>query len=101
SGGTPISPVLDCDQYVLHRRDLMTFFAFIAAMALAILAHEIGSAVQTAVIGRWNNPLNTPILTHSDLPGQRRRTTLEAILLAVFPRRFDERHAANVADVVG
>jgi hypothetical protein len=79
----------------------MTFLAFIAALALAILVHELASAIQVAVIGRWNNPLNTPILTHSDLPRQQRRTTLEAILLAVFPKRFDERQATNVTDVVG
>jgi hypothetical protein len=79
----------------------MTFFAFIAALAFAILVHEVVSAIQIAVVGRWNNPLNTPILTHSDLPRQQRRTTLEAILLAVFPKRFDERQATNVTDVVG
>jgi hypothetical protein len=79
----------------------MTFFAFIAALALAILVHEVVSAIQIAVVGCWNNPLNTPILTHSDLPRQKRRTTLEAILLAVFPKRFDERQATNVTDVVG
>lgn len=79
----------------------MTFFAFVAALALAILVHEIVSAIQVAVVGRLNNPLSTPILTHSDLPGQRRGTTLEAILLAVFPKRFDERQATNITDVVG
>jgi hypothetical protein len=79
----------------------MTFFAFVAALALAILVHEIVSAIQIAVVGRWNNPLNTPVMTHSDLPGQRRGTTLGAILLAVFPKRFDERQATNITDVVG
>lgn len=79
----------------------MTFFAFVAALALAILVHEIVLAIQTAVVGRWNNPLSTPVMTHSDLPGQRRGTTLEAILLAVFPKRFDERQATNITDVVG
>jgi len=79
----------------------MTFFAFIAAFALAILAHELVSAIQVAFVGRWNNPLNTPTLTHSDIPNQRSRTTLEAILLAVFPKHFDEGQATNVTDVVG
>jgi len=79
----------------------MTFFAFVAALALAILVHEIVSAIQVAVVGRWNNPLSTPVITHSDLPGQRRGTTLGAILLAIFPKRFDERQATNVTDVVG
>jgi hypothetical protein len=78
----------------------MTFFAFVAALALAILVHEIVSAIEVAVVGRWNNPLSTPVMTHSDLPGQRRGTTLEAILLAVFPKRFDERQATNITDVV-
>ncbi len=79
----------------------MTFFAFLAALALTILVHEIVSAIQAAVVGRWNNPLHTPVLTHSDLPGKRRGTTLEAILLAVFPKRFDERQATNITDIVG
>src|SRR3972149_5194596 len=79
----------------------MTFFAFVAALALAILVHEIVSAIQIAVFGRWNNPLNTPVMTHSDLPGQKRGTTLEAILWAVCPKRFDERQATNITDVVG
>ena len=78
----------------------MTFLAFTAALALAIFVHEIVSAVQVAIVGRWNNPLNTPVITHSDLPGQRRATTLQALLLAIFPKRFDERQATNITDVV-
>ena len=30
----------------------MTFFAFIAALALAILVHELASAIQVAIVGR-------------------------------------------------
>lgn len=79
----------------------MTFFAFVAALALAIVVHELASAIRVGIVGRWNNPLNTPVLTHSDLPGQKPGTTLQAILLAVFPKRFDERQATNIMDVVG
>src|SRR5512147_2650481 len=99
--GTPDSPVLDCPSSVWYRRFFMTFFAFMAALALAIIVHEIASAIQVKVAGRLNNPFSTPVLTHSDLPDQPHRNTLEAVLLAVFPKRFDEHQAANVTDVVG
>jgi len=78
----------------------MKFLAFVAALALAIVVDEIASVIRFGIVDRWNNPLNAPVLTHSDLPGQKHGTTLQAILLAVFPKRFDERQATNITDVV-
>lgn len=80
----------------------MAFFAFLAALSLAIVAHEIAAMIQVLIFGRRRTILEGPrVADDVDIPQKRRGTTLDAILLAVFPRRFDERYANNVTDVVG
>jgi len=81
----------------------MGFFTFVAALCAAVIAFEIASMIQTLLFGQRRSVLDGYIQDRedlSDLPVQRRHTTLEAILIAVFPKRFSERSAENVTDVV-
>jgi len=74
----------------------MTFFAFLGALSLSILIFELMSVFQTAFSTFGSNRLtnfhspNTP----------KRRSTWEALLLAILPGRFDPEQAKNMADVV-
>jgi hypothetical protein len=80
----------------------MAFFAFLAALSLAIMAHEVAAMIQVLIFGRHRTILDGPrVADDVDIPRKRRSTTLDAILLAVFPKRFDERYASTVTDVVG
>jgi hypothetical protein len=80
----------------------MAFFAFLAALSLAIMAHEVAAMILVLIFGRHRTILDGPrVADDVDIPRKRRSTTLDAILLAVFPKRFDERYASNVTDVVG
>jgi hypothetical protein len=73
----------------------MRFLAFIGALSLSVLAFELGSAFQGAASPFGNNRL---IKTNA-LPAKR-RSTWEALLLAILPGRFDPEQARNMADVV-
>ena len=79
----------------------MVFFAFLAALCLAIVAHEIAAMIQVLLFGPRRRILEAPRVTDDvQIPKKRRGTTLDAILLAVFPKRFDERYATNSTDVI-
>ena len=53
------------------------------------------------MFGRRRTILDAPrVADDVQVPKKRPGTTLDAILLAVFPRRFDERYAINATDVV-
>src|SRR5512140_173033 len=79
----------------------MAFFAFLAALCLAVVVHEIATMIQILMFGRRRTILDAPrVADDVQVPKKRSGTTLDAILLAVFPRRFDERYAANATDVV-
>lgn len=75
----------------------MIGFAFLGALSVAAFVFEIISAFQYG------------IFRHSRLDGayqdvnkiQQRRSTWDAILIAIFPKRFDAEHAKNMLDVVG
>lgn len=74
----------------------MTFFAFLGALSLSVLAFELLSVFQTAFSTFGSNRLmnfNTPASTG-------RRSTWEALLVAILPGRFDPNLAKNMADVV-
>jgi len=80
----------------------MAFFAFLAALCLAIVGHEIAALIQVLIFGHRRTILDGPrVADDIQIPKKRPGTTLDAILLAVFPKRFDESYATNVTDVVG
>lgn len=74
----------------------MTGLAFLGALSLTVLVYEILSAFQGQLFGR-NRLFGVEI--HSDHI-QRRRTTWEAVLIALFPNRFDPSQARGMANVV-
>jgi hypothetical protein len=79
----------------------MLFFVFIAALCLAIVAHEIAAMIQVLMFGHRRTLMDGPRVANDlNLPKKRRGTTVDAILLAIFPKRFDERYASNATDVV-
>lgn len=79
----------------------MVFFAFLAALCSAIVAHEIAAVIQVLIFGHRRTLLDAPrVADDVRIPTKRRGTTLDALLLAVFPKRFDERYASNATDVV-
>ncbi len=74
----------------------MTFFAFLGALSLSVLAFELISAVQLAV-----NPFGNNRLMNMQEPSQKnRRSTWEALLVAILPGRFDPEQTRNTADVI-
>lgn len=72
----------------------MTFFAFLGALSLSVLAFELLSAFQNAFSAFGSNRL---INNHSAIT---RRSTWDALLVAVLPGRFDPNQAKNMADVI-
>jgi hypothetical protein len=72
----------------------MTFFAFLGALSLSVLAFEILSVVQNAFSAFGSNRL---INNH---PATTRRSTWDALLVAILPGRFDPNQAKNMADVI-
>lgn len=75
----------------------MTFFAFLGALSVSVLAFELISAFQSAFSLFGNNRLMN---LQSSVPIGK-RSTWEALLIALWPARFDPDQAANMADVVG
>lgn len=74
----------------------MTFFTFLGALSASVLAFEILNVLQHAFSVFGGNRLTnfqsqTPI---------RRRSTWEALLVAVLPGRFDPDQAKNKSDVI-
>lgn len=74
----------------------MTFFAFLGALSLSVLAFELLSVFQTAFSTFGSNRLMN---THT-LNSAKRRSTWEALLVAILPGRFDPIQAKNTADVI-
>jgi hypothetical protein len=74
----------------------MTFFAFLGALSLSVLAFELMSVFQTAFSTFGGNRL-----TNFQSPtSTKRRSTWDALLVAILPGRFDPDQAKNMADVV-
>ena len=68
----------------------MNFFIFVAALFFAVAIYELIGLFQVLLNGRRTNVIIMPVVDDGvNLPIQRRRNTLEAILLAVLPKRFD------------
>ena len=74
----------------------MTFFAFLGALSLSVLAFEMMSVFQTAFSTFGGNRLMNFQATNPI----KRRSTWEALLVAILPGRFDPDQAKNMADVV-
>jgi hypothetical protein len=74
----------------------MTFFAFLGALSLSVLGFELLSAFQNVFSTFGNNRLMNISATS---PGPR-RSTWDALLVAILPGRFDPNQAKNMADVI-
>ena len=74
----------------------MTFFAFLGALSLSVLVFELMSVFQTAFSMFGSNRL----MNFQAPTSTKRRSTWEALLVAIMPGRFDPDQAKNMADVV-
>lgn len=74
------------------------FFTFIASLAASLVAFEVLTFLQGPK--RRVNILDGAIVEGSELALRKPRSALDAILVAVFPERFDPGKAKNYTDVV-
>ena len=74
----------------------MTFLAFLGALSLSLLAFELMSVFQSAFSTFGGNRLTN--VSSSATPT--RRSTWEALLVAILPGKFDPNRAKNTTDVV-
>jgi len=74
----------------------MTLLAFLGALSLSVLAFELLSTFQNAFSMFGNNRLVTLATTSTP----KRRSTWEALLVAILPGRFDPEQAKNMTDVI-
>lgn len=73
----------------------MTLLAFLGALSLSALTFELLTAFQSAFASFGNKRLLNPATASAA-----RRSTWEALLVAILPGRFDPQKAKNAADVV-
>ncbi|HMM97486.1 MAG TPA: hypothetical protein PKC99_00630 [Anaerolineales bacterium] len=74
----------------------MTLLAFFGALSLSVLAFELLSTFQNAFSLFGNNRL----MSLSTNATAKRRSTWEALLVAILPGRFDPEQARNMTDVI-
>lgn len=74
----------------------MTLLAFLGALSLSVLAFELLSTFQNAFSLFGNNRL----MSLSTSVATKRRSTWEALLVAILPGRFDPEQAKNMTDVI-
>lgn len=74
----------------------MTLLAFLGALSVSVLAFELLSTFQNAISVFGNNRLTTL----STPATAKRRSTWEALLVAILPGRFDPDQAKNMTDVI-
>jgi len=74
----------------------MNLLAFLGALSVSVLAFELLSTFQNAFSVFGNNRL----VSLSTTTTTKRRSTWEALLVAVLPGRFDPEQAKNMTDVV-
>ena len=78
----------------------MNFFIFVAALFFAVATHELMGMFQVLISGRRTKVIHFAVVEDGiNLPAQRQRTTIEAILLAVLPNRFDP-NVAKMTDIM-
>lgn len=75
----------------------MTLFAFLGALSLSVLTFELLSTFQAA-FGAFGGGRLMNLRSSTPVP---RRSTWEALLVALWPARFDPGQARDLADVVG
>ena len=75
----------------------MTGFAFLGALSVATFVFEILSAFQYGIFR--HSRLDGAFQDANKIP--QRRSTWDAALIAIFPKRFDPEQAKNKLDVVG
>ena len=74
----------------------MNFIIFVAALFFTVAVYELINLFMVLLNGRRTNIIHVPVPSNNDkLPERRPHTVLDAILLAVLPKRFDP----NVADM--
>jgi len=76
----------------------MTLLAFLGALSLSVQGFELMTAFQSALGGIGRQRLMS---FPSEGTGGKRRSTWEALLVAIWPSRFDAARARDLADVVG
>lgn len=74
----------------------MTLLAFLGALSLSVLAFELLSTFQNAFSLFGNNRL----VSLSTTATTKRRSTWEALLVAILPGRFDPEQAKTMTDVI-
>jgi Flp pilus assembly protein TadB len=74
----------------------MTFLVFVGALSLSVLAFELLSVFQNAFSTFGGNRL----MNITSTAVTRRRSTWEALLVAILPGRFDPNQARNMTDVI-
>jgi hypothetical protein len=74
----------------------MTLLAFLGALSLSVLAFELLSTFQNTFSLFGNNRL----MSLSTSVATKRRSTWEALLVAILPGRFDPEQAKNMTDVI-
>ena len=74
----------------------MTFFAFLGALSVSVLAFELIAAFQNVFSTFGSNRLMSINANSSTA----RRSTWEALLVAILPGRFNPDQAKNMADVI-
>jgi Flp pilus assembly protein TadB len=77
----------------------MYMIIFIAAIAVAALVFEIMTALTESAMGR-GRLADFRTAAGIEIASSRRRSSLDAILLAMWPERFDPSTAKNMLDVV-
>ena len=80
---------------------MMYLIVFVGAVAAAILVFELMNALMESALGSVGDQLSYG-LTGRDAGtlALKKRSSLDAILIAVWPERFDPDHAASIPDVV-
>ena len=69
----------------------MTFLAFLGALSLSVLAFELLNVFQSAFSTFGGNRLSN----FTSQPQTKRRSTWEALLIAILPSRFDPDSATS------
>ena len=78
----------------------MNFFIFVAALFFAVATHELIGLFQVLWNGRQSKVIRFAVVEDGiNVPSQRQSTTIEAILLAVLPNRFDP-NVAKTTDIM-
>ena len=78
----------------------MNFFIFVAALFFAVATHELIGLFQVLWNGRRSKVIHFAVVDDGiNVPTRRRGTTIEAILLAVLPNRFDP-NVAKTTDIM-